>query len=213
MEIVAEDKAITIGKLSLGPYGTNTYILICHETGSSVIVDAPGDPEKVYQALQNTTPCHILITHNHFDHTGALVQLKSDLNISVAAHALDADQLPLKPDNLLKHRDTITFGRITLNVLHTPGHTPGSICFHYGKYLISGDTIFPGGPGKTWSPAAFMQIRHALEKTLFALPDDVIVFPGHGGSAIIGEEKEKYRIFCSRPHDPDLCGDVVWLSV
>lgn len=212
MEIVAEDKTIEIGRLSLGPYGTNTYILICRETRSSVIVDAPGNPEKVHEALQNTTPCHILITHNHFDHTGALVQLKSDLKIPVAGHASDAGNLPLMPDILLKHDDAVTFGNIRLNVLHTPGHTPGSICFHYGKHLISGDTIFPGGPGKTWSPAAFMQIRHSLENTLFVLPDKVVVFPGHGGPALIGEEKEKYRIFCSKPHDPDLCGDVVWLS-
>jgi glyoxylase-like metal-dependent hydrolase (beta-lactamase superfamily II) len=212
MEIIAEDTTIKIGRLSLGPYGTNSYILICRKTGASLIVDAPGNPEKVHEALQNTAPCHILITHNHFDHTGALVQLKSDLKIPVAAHASDADRLPLTPDILLKHKDAIKFGDIGLTVLHTPGHTPGSICFYYGKYLISGDTMFPGGPGKTGSPAAFMQIRHSLENSLFTLPDDVTAFPGHGGSAVIGEEKEKYRIFCSKPHDPDLCGDVVWLS-
>ncbi len=210
MEIVAEDKTIEIGRLSLGPYGTNTYILICRKTRSSVIVDAPGNPEKVLDALQSTTPCRILITHNHFDHTGALVQLKSDLKIPVAAHASDAGNLPLQPDIALSHNDIVTFGNIALKVLHTPGHTPGSLCFHYGKYLISGDTLFPGGPGKTWSPASFMQIRHSLENTVFTLSDDVMVFPGHGGPAIIGEEKKKYQNFCSKPHGPDLCGDVVW---
>jgi hydroxyacylglutathione hydrolase len=210
MEIVAENRDIQIGRLSLGPYMTNTYILVCRETRSSVIVDAPGDPNQVVAALYHTTPCYLLITHNHFDHTGALAQLKTDLKIPVGAHVSDADHLPLKPDMFLKHNDTITFGRISLTVLHTPGHTPGSLCFHYGKYLISGDTIFPGGPGKTWSPAAFLQIGHSLENILFTLPDDVKVFPGHGGPAVIGEEKEKYRLFRSKPQDPDLCGDVVW---
>jgi hydroxyacylglutathione hydrolase len=210
MEIVAENRDIQIGRLSLGPYMTNTYILVCRETRSSVIVDAPGDPNQVVAALHHITPCYLLITHNHFDHTGALVELKADLKIPVGAHVSDAGNLPLQPDLLLKHRDTVAFGRISLTVLHTPGHTPGSLCFHYGKYLIAGDTIFPGGPGKTWSPAAFLQIRHSLENVVFGLPDDVVVFPGHGGPAVIGEEKGKYRLFRSKSHDPDLCGDVVW---
>ncbi len=212
MDILAQDSSIQIIRQSLGPYGTNAYILVCNKTNESVIVDAPGEHEKVHAVIKDTTPRYILITHNHMDHTGALVQLKSDLNIPVAAHASDAGQLPVQPDITLKHDDVVAFGNIKLKVLHTPGHTPGSLCFYYDKYLISGDTIFPGGPGKTWSPASFMQIKSSLAEKIFTLPEDTLVFPGHGDGTRIGKEKEEFRTFSSKSHDPDLCGDVVWLS-
>ncbi len=212
MEIVAENKLIKITKLSLGPYGTNTYVVTCQETKDSVVVDAPGEPDRVIEALAGTNPRYILITHNHPDHIGALAQLKSTLNIPIAAHISDAEKLPIQPDILLSDNDVVDLGNVQLTVFHTPGHTPGSLCFYYDKFLISGDTCFPGGPGKTWSPAAFMQITSSLTNKIFQLPADTMVFPGHGGSTVVGKEKEEYRIFSSKPHDPDLCGDVTWLS-
>lgn len=108
--------------------------------------------------------------------------------------------------------DTIDVGRLKLKVLHTPGHTPGSVCFLLGKYLISGDTIFPGGPGKTTTPADFEQIVKSIETKIFVLPDDTEVYPGHGDSTVLGKEKKEFAIFASRPHTPGLCGDVLWLS-
>jgi glyoxylase-like metal-dependent hydrolase (beta-lactamase superfamily II) len=212
MEIVAEDKDVKVGKLSLGPYGTNTYVLICKETNDSVIVDAPGDTVKMMEALKGTNPKYILITHNHMDHTGALKQLKSNLGVPVASHVSDTGSLPIKPEILLKDNDEVIFGKIKLTVLHTPGHTPGSICFYHNKILISGDTIFPGGPGKTWSPASFMQIVSSITNKIFKLPDGTILLPGHGGSTVVEKEKEEYKIFTQKSHDPDLCGDVIWLK-
>jgi glyoxylase-like metal-dependent hydrolase (beta-lactamase superfamily II) len=212
MSVIVENDTIQIEKMSLGPFGTNTYLLICRKSGNSVIVDAPGEADKVLKRLQGTRPRYILMTHNHMDHIEALADLKSALNVSLAAHADDAAGLPVKPEQFLGDGDTITFGEIQLKVLHTPGHTPGSVCFLTGQYLISGDTIFPGGPGKTWSPADFKKIVKSLTNKIFTLPDNTQIHPGHGDSAILGNEKQAFETFCSKAHDPNLCGDVVWLS-
>ena len=149
---VVKDDSIQIEKLELGPFGTNAYFLICRQTGASVLVDAPGEASKILAQLKGTDPKYILMTHNHMDHTGALAEVKSALNVPIAAHCDDAGNLPLKPDMLLNDGDVIACGDIHLTVLHTPGHTPGSLCFLTGNYLIAGDTIFPDGPGKTGSP-------------------------------------------------------------
>lgn len=212
MSEIVKDDSIRIERLSLGPFGTNTYLLICQKTGDSVIVDAPGEADKVLKRLEGTQPRYILMTHNHMDHVDALAALKSALNVPLAAHAEDAGGLPVKPEQLLSNGDTISFGEIQLKVLHTPGHTPGSLCFLTGRYLISGDTIFPGGPGKTWSPADFKKIVESLTNKIFTLPDDTEIYPGHGDAAVLRNEKQAFETFSSKPRDPDLCGDVVWLS-
>jgi glyoxylase-like metal-dependent hydrolase (beta-lactamase superfamily II) len=212
MSVIVEDDNIRIEKLSLGPFGTNTYLLICQKTRNSVVVDAPGEADKVLDRLEGTQPRYILMTHNHMDHVEALADLKSALNVPLAAHAADADSLPVKPAQLLKDGDTISFGAIQLKVLHTPGHTPGSLCFLTDKYLISGDTIFPGGPGKTWSPAEFKKIVESLSTKIFTLADDTEVYPGHGDGTVVKKEKQNFEAFSAKPHDQNLCGDVVWLS-
>jgi len=212
MSVIVKDDSIQIERLSLGPFGTNSYLLICQKTGASVIVDAPGDAEKVLKRLEGTHPKYILMTHNHMDHVDALAALKSALNVPLAAHEDDAGGLPVKPEQFLNDGDTISFGEIQLKVLHTPGHTPGSLCFLTGSYLISGDTIFPGGPGKTWSPDDFKKIVESLTNKIFTLPDETQVYPGHGDATVLKKEKHEFEAFSSKPHDPDLCGDVVWLS-
>lgn len=212
MSVIVKDDSILIERLSLGPFGTNSYLLICQKTGASVIVDAPGDAEKVIKQLEETHPKYILMTHNHMDHIDALAALKSAFNVPLAAHEDDASGLPVKPEQFLNDDDTISFGEIQLKVLHTPGHTPGSLCFLTDRYLISGDTIFPGGPGKTWSPQEFKKIVESLTNRIFTLPDETQVYPGHGDATVLKKEKYEFEVFSSRPHDPDLCGDVVWLS-
>ena len=212
MALIAKDDSLQIDKLTIGPFGTNSYIMTCRLTGESVAVDAPAEVAEILKGLKGTHPRFILITHTHMDHLGALSELKSKLGIPVAVHPLDAKGLPLRPEILLGDGDTISFGRIELRVLHTPGHTPGSVCFLTGKYLISGDTLFPGGPGKTGSPADLRQIIESIKEKIFCLPDDTQIYPGHGDSTILRKEKEEFVLFSSRPHDPNLCGDVLWLS-
>ncbi|MBW2091652.1 MAG: MBL fold metallo-hydrolase [Deltaproteobacteria bacterium] len=212
MVIMAKDDTIQIDKLELGPFGTNAYILTCRQTGESVLVDAPGETEKILGHLQGSVPKYILMTHNHMDHVGALAEVKSRLKVPLAAHSADSAGLPVSTDIALNEGDTISFGKIKLRVMHTPGHTPGSLCFLTGKYLISGDTIFPGGPGKTGSPGAFKQIVESITSKVFELPDETEVYPGHGESTTLKKEKQEFEDFSSRPHDPNLCGDVLWLS-
>ena len=212
MVTVAKDESVRIDKMALGPFGTNAYVLTCRKTGDSVVVDAPGEADKILETLKGTNPKYILMSHDHMDHVGTLSELKIALNIPVAAHAADRRNLPVTPDVLLNDGDVVNFGNIQLKVFHTPGHTPGSLCFLTGKYLISGDTIFPDGPGKTSSPANLRQIIESITTKIFILPDDTVVYPGHGESTILKREKAAYEVFSSRPHDPNLCGDVLWSS-
>jgi glyoxylase-like metal-dependent hydrolase (beta-lactamase superfamily II) len=209
---IVKDDSIQIEKLELGPFGTNAYILICRQTGASVLVDAPGEASKILAQLKGSDPKYILMTHNHMDHTGALAEVKSALNVPIAAHRDDAGNLPLKPDMLLSDGDVIVCGDIHLTVLHTPGHTPGSLCFLTGNYLIAGDTIFPGGPGKTGSATDFKRIVESLSSKIFVLPEDTRIYPGHGNSAILKKEKQAFEAFSAGAHDPNLCGDVLWTS-
>jgi hydroxyacylglutathione hydrolase len=211
MTVIAKDENMQIEKLSLGSFGTNTYTIICMETMKSAVVDAPGEADIIIDKLKDTTPKYILLTHNHMDHLGSLSELRTGLNAQVAVHAADSN-LPVKPDISLNDGDKLTLGKLTIEVLHTPGHTPGGLCFRVGKYLMSGDTIFDAGPGKTRSPEAFQQIVKSITEKIFTLPDDTQIHPGHGASTTLRKEKEEYAVFASRQHDPGLCGDVIWLK-
>jgi len=211
MPVIAEDSRIRIIQLDVGGgMVSNAYLLVCRQTGDSVIIDTPGDAAKILEQAKGTNPAYIVITHNHFDHLGALARLRSELRVPVLAHRLDT--LPSPPDILINNGDTVSFGNIQLRVLHTPGHTQGSICLYTENYLISGDTLFPGGPGKTGSPEALRQIIASITDKLLVLPDDTQVFSGHGDPTVLKKEKEEIAVFKSRSHDRDLCGDVLWLS-
>ena len=212
MVVVVKDDDIQIERLTLGSFGTNAYIVICQKTRDSVLIDTPAEASTIMDRLHGTNPQYILLTHNHMDHLGALTELHSKLKVPLAVHASDAGNLPSPPEILLNDGDTISFGNLNFEVLHTPGHTPGSLCFRSGRYLISGDTIFPGGPGKTSSPAAFRQIVKSIAEKIFVLPDDTQIYPGHGDATVLKKEKEEFAIFSSHPHSPNLCGDVLWLS-
>ncbi|MFC1971484.1 MBL fold metallo-hydrolase [Chloroflexota bacterium] len=212
MTIIVKDDDIQIERLELGPFGTNAYIVICQKTRHSVLIDTPAEASIIINRLHGTNPRYMLLTHNHMDHLGALAELRSRLKVPLAAHALDAGPLPSPPEVLLNDGDTISLGNLKLEVLHTPGHTPGSLCFKYGRYLIAGDTIFPGGPGRTGSPGDFQQIVKSITEKIFVLPDDTRIYPGHGEDTILKKEKDKFAVFASRPRSPGLCGDVLWLS-
>ncbi len=211
MAVIVSDEIIKIERLTLGSWSTNTYIIVCRETHDSALIDAPAEASKILTALKDTNLKYILLTHNHTDHLDALTRLKNETKVPVAVHKADS-HLPVKPDMFLKDGDTLSVGKLDIEVLHTPGHTPGGLCFRLGKYLMSGDTIFTAGPGRTPSPAAFKQIVEAITGKIFVLPDDTQIHPGHGKSTVLKKEKEEYAVFASRPHAPNLCGDVVWLE-
>ncbi len=213
MTILVTNENIQIERLRLDPFGTNAYIVVCAQTGESVLIDAPAGAKAIINKLKGTNPKYLLLTHSHIDHVGALSEVYAELAIPLAAHARDAANLPVPPDVLLNDGDTISFGRMKLEVLHTPGHTPGSLCFRAGLHLISGDTIFAGGPGLTRSPAAFGQIVASITEKIFTLPDDTRIYPGHGDTTVLRGEKAQFSVFASCSHRPNLCGHVSWLAV
>lgn len=212
MSVIVDDEEIRIEKLQLGPYGTNCYIVVCNRTKGSLVVDAPGDVEIIIERLQGTQPKHVLLTHDHLDHIGALAALRLKLDIPLGAHSLDSSQISPSPEISLQDGDTISLGNLVFDVLHTPGHTPGGLCFKYGIHLFSGDSIFPGGPGKTGSPANLKQLIGSLKAKIFVLSDDTWIYPGHGEITNLKKEKDEFAIFESHEHSPNLCGNVLWLK-
>ena len=110
----------------------------------------------------------------------------------------------------LNDGDRIVVGDNELTVVHTPGHTPGSLCFRFDRQAIVGDTLFPGGPGRSRTPAALAQILTSLKDKLFAWPDETVFYPGHGEGSTIGTIRSLFEAFMARPRPPDLCGDVEW---
>ena len=206
------DGEIRIKKLAVQPFGTNCYIVACPRSGESIIVDTPGDASRILAEAKETTVRCIVITHTHFDHLGAFGEVRDKLKAPVAIHPLEAGALPSPPDVMLEDGAVVNFGTQAARVLHTPGHTPGSVCLLIGKHLFSGDTLFPGGPGKTGTPAAFEQIVSSINERVIVLPDETLVYPGHGEDTVLSKEKQEYAIFSNRPRPSGLCGDVLWLS-
>lgn len=212
MSELINDGNIRISRLRLGQWETNAYIVTCLATKESAIVDAPADANAIIDGLQGSRAKFILLTHNHMDHIGALGELRARLNIPLWAHSADATGLMPHPEKLLWDGEILTMGEFRIEVIHTPGHTPGSLCFKVGKHLISGDTLFPGGPGHTRTPAALKQVIKYITEKIFILPDDTPVYPGHGETTVLKKEKAEFAVFAGKQHAPGLCGDVVWLT-
>lgn len=209
---IISDQKMEILRLETEPFGTNAYMVFCRESGQSVLIDAPGNAELITEHLKESSPQFILITHGHMDHVTVLEDLYRKLGASLAAHQAEAGQLPVKPDRLLEDGASIKCGKLSLEVIHAPGHTPGSICFRLGNYLLSGDTIFPGGPGKTASPEKFKQIVKSIEEKIMALPDQTVILPGHGDPTDLKTEREQFNAFRSRQTGDQLDGDVTWTN-
>lgn len=206
------EAAFNFTRLQLRPYSTNSYLVVCSETRESLVIDAPGEAEKILRHLEGTKPRYILMTHGHHDHVLALNVLKRHLGVPVACHPADAGELPLEPDVELHDDQLLALGSIKVRVLHTPGHTRGSCCFLAGNHLFSGDTLFPGGPGWTAMPEDLQILLASLARKVFVLPDDTEVHPGHGEGTTVGYERGPYSAFVSRPLPRGLCGDVTWVS-
>lgn len=183
-----EGEDLIVRKVRVGDMENNTYILECPETHQALLIDGCFDAPAILRAADGAQVIGIVQTHGHFDHVQALPELVEALRVPVYAHP--AEEYPVEIDVALGDGDEITFGRRRAKVLHTPGHTPGSICLLSGRHLVSGDTLFPGGPGNTWNnPELFAQIIEAIETKLFSLPDDTRVYPGHGEDTTIGTER------------------------
>jgi len=211
MTVHFEDDAVRIHKTVASPYDNNAYIIVCKATNKALIVDTPRDAAAVLEEAQHTEVMSVVITHGHRDHIEGYTDFRAGLQAPFGLHRNDAERLlPNVPDFNLEDGDTIQLGELSLKLMHTPGHTPGGICLLLGNHLFSGDTLFPGGPGKTPTPEALNQVITSITGILFELPDDTHVYPGHGADTTIGAAKAEYAVFAARQHPVDLCGDVLW---
>jgi glyoxylase-like metal-dependent hydrolase (beta-lactamase superfamily II) len=189
----------------------NTHVVICEDTNTSAIIDPGADAEKILSLTAGTNVNKILLTHAHEDHIGALEQVKANTGAPIHLHPADASNFNVRYDVPLRDNDEIVIGNQHLQTIHTPGHTPGMTCFNLGEFrIIVGDTIFVGGPGKTWSAEDFKQTMRTMQDIVFMWPDEIIFFPGHGPSGRIGDERPAFEGFVSRGWSDDLYGDVTW---
>ena len=192
--------------------GNNSYIVRPVGGGSAVIVDVPGGFEAVLGALGDDEVSAIVLTHSHPDHWNGVDVLRSRISAPIYAGAEDAHIDKLRDVRQLADGDEVPVGGAALRVLHTPGHTPGSICLLINGAVLTGDTLFPGGPGHSFSPEALRQEIASITSKLYPLPDDTLVLPGHGDGATIGVSRAEYEIFASKQHADDLHGDVLWVE-
>ena len=195
---------------SLGPFNNNAYLVVDPATNESIVVDAPLGGEKLLEAAKGTRVSRIIMTHRHGDHWGTIDHLKSATGAPVYCHEADREAHADKVDGTLADGEEVPLGGGSLRVIHTPGHTPGSICLLTGRYLIAGDTLFPGGPGHSAGPEALKQEIESILQRLHVLPDETVVYSGHGDDTTIGRSKQEYAVFASREHPADLSGDVLW---
>ena len=198
MPVIVDDSELHIEKMELGTFGTNAYIVVEKDTGESLLIDAPSSPDTILAGLEGTRPGNILLTHSHFDHTGALDSLRSVLRVPLAAHRADSSILKTPSETYLEDGDTVSLGSRRLEVLHTPGHTPGGISF-YGakeKVVFSGDTLFAGSIGRDDFPGGDRTVLlGSIRERLFTLPNETRVYPGHGPATTVGREKKSNPFF------------------
>ena len=184
------DSDLEIHKVVVGPMDNNVFVLRCRHTGDAVLLDAANEHERLLELARGLGVRRVLETHGHWDHIQAVPELR-DAGYSVGVTAQDAAMLD-SYDEIIEHDTVIPVGDLRLRTIHTPGHTPGSMCFVVeGKPLMfSGDTLFPGGPGNTsFEGGDFGSIITSIDRLLFAtLSSETIVMPGHGDDTTIGAE-------------------------
>jgi glyoxylase-like metal-dependent hydrolase (beta-lactamase superfamily II) len=186
--------SLTLTKVAVGPYDNNAYLLQCQETGELLLVDAAAEPGRLVELLDGSALAAVLTTHSHSDHWQALGEVVAKTGARTLAHADDADAIPVPTDVHLSHGDTVAVGRVQLEVIHLRGHTPGSVALRYHDpegvdHLLTGDSLFPGGVGKTTRetfPQLFVDVR---ERVFDVMADDTWFYPGHGADSTLGAER------------------------
>jgi glyoxylase-like metal-dependent hydrolase (beta-lactamase superfamily II) len=191
---VRELAALTITKVSVGPMDNNAYLLRCRSTGDQVLIDAANEAPRLLDLAGDAGLSAVVTTHQHMDHWVALEEVVATTNARSLAHPADADGLPISADPL-SDGDTVAVGECRLKVIHLVGHTPGSIALLFQDpdgvpHLFTGDSLFPGGPGRTTNPRDFRSLMDDLEEKVFGrLPDDTWFYPGHGRDSTLGAER------------------------
>ncbi|MGE2719834.1 MBL fold metallo-hydrolase [Mycolicibacterium celeriflavum] len=187
----------SIVKVSVGPMDNNAYLITCSRTGETLLIDAANDAPVLLELIEKHAPTLSLIvtSHQHFDHWQALEEVAKVTGVPTAAHQLDADPLPVRPDRILAHGDTVEIGDLSFDVIHLQGHTPGSVALALdgadeATHLFTGDCLFPGGVGKTWEDGAFDRLLGDVTRRVFDVyGDSTVVYPGHGDDTTLGTER------------------------
>ncbi|CAN5627990.1 MBL fold metallo-hydrolase [soil metagenome] len=189
----------SVVKVSVGPMDNNAYLVTCSQTGESLLIDAANDAQTLLDVVREYAPQLSLIvtTHQHYDHWQALEAVATGTGAPTAAHEIDAKELPVTPDRLLADGDTIDVGKLSFDVIHLRGHTPGSVALALSgdagggvTHLFTGDCLFPGGVGKTWQPGDFETLLGDVTTKVFDVFDDsTVVYPGHGDDTTLGTER------------------------
>ena len=194
--------------LIVGPLETNCYLVYSQDSLECAVVDPGAEAERIVQliAQKNLKPTLILNTHGHVDHIGANKEIKEKFNIPLYIHSADGPMLENvqqsemaiflgamdspSPDHFLNDGDKIKIGKSFLQVIHTPGHSPGSVSFLSDGFLLSGDTLFFGGVGRTDLPGgSWKEMVNSIKNKILTMPDEMKVLPGHGPFTTVGQEK------------------------
>jgi glyoxylase-like metal-dependent hydrolase (beta-lactamase superfamily II) len=190
-----------IHRVVVGDYENNVFVVRCRATGEAVLIDAANEHERLLELASGLGVRRVLETHGHFDHIGAVTEMR-EAGYEVAVTAADAPMLrEVGYDVFIDDAEVIEFGRLRLDAIHNPGHTPGSVSFKLAgaPVLFSGDTLFPGGPGATkFEGGDFDTIIHSIDELLFALPNETVVMPGHGLDTTIGTERPHLQEWVDR---------------
>ena len=179
---IVRDGPYRVTTFSVGPYDNNVYLLTDVKAREALLIDAANEAPRILKELEGLHVSTILTTHGHADHVQALTAVRGSTGARFACHPDDEKMMPIPPDHRVGDGEVFRFGDRELRAVHTPGHTPGSTCFTIDDLLFSGDTLFPGGPGNT--------IIQSIRRSLFTLPDETRILPGHGKSTTIGVERE-----------------------
>lgn len=191
---VRELPGVAISKLAVGTFDNNAYVLRCAATDEQLMIDAAAEPERLLELIGAAGLAGVVTTHRHGDHWQGLEDVVSATQARTYVHRLDAPEIPVETDVLLDHEDTVVVGEVPLRIIHLRGHTPGSIALLYDDpagppHLFTGDSLFPGGVGKS-SPETFDSLINDVQERLFdKLPDETWVYPGHGGDTTLGAER------------------------
>ncbi len=194
--------------LTVGEWGTNCYLL--ESEGQCLVVDPGAEPERILAAVAGRTVAGIALTHAHPDHLGAAAAIQQATGALLWLHADDAAKFGLRADRDLVDGESLEIGWFQARAAHTPGHTPGSVCLRFDDRTLVGDTLFPGGPGRTDSPEALNQLVASLSNVVFSWPDETRFYPGHGEGSTIGAVRPAFQRFYLGPRPAGLCGDVEW---
>lgn len=197
---VRELTGLVVTKLAVDPeMSNNCYLLRCRESGAQLLVDAAAEPERLLQLIGEDGLGTVVTTHQHWDHHRALASVVEATGATTVAGADDAaavtEQTGVAVDHAVDHGDVVQLGSVRLEVIHLRGHTPGSVALLYDDpqgtpHLWTGDSLFPGGVGKTWSADDFTSLVDDVEERIFdRLPDETWFYPGHGDDSVLGTER------------------------